>query len=207
MFLLTAPDHATVDQFLAARDGDAYSYPEVGATRLDAPAGYTIDHNRQLLGTGTETYERAQTAIREWKMFDIPWIELIRSDTPIEVGKNVAIAVRHFGFYSLNAARIVYTFDEDGDVQRFGFAYGTLIEHGEIGEERFSVEFDTASGEVWYDLYAFSRPAALLARLGYPLSRYLQKEFAHDSKAAMLCAVSTDGDGLDQGRIVIKYSK
>jgi len=119
-------------------------------------------------------------------MFDFPWVRLCYPDTPIEVGRTVAIAIEHFGFYSLNAARIVYTIDEPA---RSGFVYGTLSEHGEIGEERFSVEH-LASGEVWYELYAFSRPGSLLARLGYPLARHLQKRFATDSKAAMLDAVA-----------------
>jgi uncharacterized protein (UPF0548 family) len=121
-------------------------------------------------------------------MFSLGWVELFHRDTPIEAGRTVAILIRHFGFYSLNAARIVYTIDDAGEIERFGFAYGTLTEHGEIGEERFSVEFHKASGEVWYDLYAFSRPGSLLAKLGYPLSRYLQKAFARDSKHAMASA-------------------
>ncbi|HKB38190.1 MAG TPA: DUF1990 family protein [Gemmataceae bacterium] len=36
---------------------------------------------------------------------------------------------------------------------------------------------------------AFSRPQQLLARLGYPLARRLQKRFARDSAAAMQKAV------------------
>jgi len=101
----------------------------------------------------------------------------------------VAILIRHFGFYSLNAAQIVYVIDEP---QQFGFAYayGTLAEHGESGEERFSVDFDDETGEVSYDLFAFSKPNHFLAKLGYPLVRNLQKQFAEDSKAAMLRAIS-----------------
>ena len=37
---------------------------------------------------------------------------------------------------------------------------------------------------------AFSRPRQMLARLGYPLSRSLQKRFAEGSKAAMMNAAS-----------------
>jgi len=176
-----------IREFLADLEDDRFSYPEVGATRnAAAPPGYNIDHNRQSLGSGDEIFQRAKQAIREWKMFDFPWVRVCYPDTPIEVGRNVAVAIEHFGFYSLNATRIVYTIDE---ANRFGFAYGTLSEHGEIGEERFSVE-QLSSGDVWYDLFAFSRPASLLARLGYPLSRHLQKQFAADSKAAMLEAVA-----------------
>jgi uncharacterized protein (UPF0548 family) len=144
-----------------------------------------------LIGTGTNDFQAAVAAIKTWKMFDMPWVNLCWPDTPIEVGKNVAILVKHFGFWSLNAARIVYVIEETGNVEKVGFAYGTLQEHGERGEERFSVEFHHASNEVWYDLLAFSTPNHVLARLGYPLSRMLQRRFAADSKQAMLRAVES----------------
>jgi uncharacterized protein (UPF0548 family) len=47
----------------------------------------------------------------------------------IQVGTDVAVSVHHFGFYSLNACRIVYIVDEDDPMKRLGFAYGTLAEH------------------------------------------------------------------------------
>jgi len=119
----------------------------------------------------------------------MPWLRLDRTSAPIQVGTDVAVSVHHFGFYSLNACRIVYVVDEEDPVKRFGFAYGTLAEHAESGEERFTVEWDRGD-TIWYDILAFSRPRNLLARLGYPLSRLLQKRFAEDSKAAMLEAVS-----------------
>jgi uncharacterized protein (UPF0548 family) len=122
-------------------------------------------------------------------MFNMPWLRLDRTSAPIQVGTDVAVSVHHFGFYSLNACRIVYVVDEEDPVKRFGFAYGTLAEHAESGEERFTVEWDRGD-TIWYDILAFSRPRNLLARLGYPLSRLLQKRFAEDSKAAMLEAVS-----------------
>ncbi len=193
MFLLSKPTADDISRFLADRVADTISYSEIGATHFTAPAGYNIDHNRIKIGSGREDFERAKNALRAWKMFEMPWVELHRKKTPIEIGQNVAIVVSHYGFYSINGARIVYTFDEVGDeieMERFGFAYGTLVDHGEIGEERFSVEFDRATEEVFYDLFAFSRPAALLAKIGYPITRGLQKEFARDSKTAMLRAVA-----------------
>jgi uncharacterized protein (UPF0548 family) len=122
-------------------------------------------------------------------MFEMPWVELCWPDTPIQAGANDAVLVTHFGTWLLNAARIVYVIEEHGTRERFGFAYGTLKEHAERGEERFSVELHADDGSVWYDLYAFSRPN-LLARLGYPLARSLQKRFARESKSAMQKAVS-----------------
>ena len=101
----------------------------------------------------------------------------------------MAVIARLLGLWWLNACGIVYVVDEEGPVQRFGIAYGTLPEHAESGEERFTVEWREADSAVWYDILAFSRPQQLLARLGYPFARRLQKRFARDSAAAMRRAV------------------
>lgn len=98
--------------------------------------------------------------------------------------------VQHLGFYSLNAARIVYVVDENGPIARYGFAYGTLAEHAARGEERFTVEWDRSEDRVWYKILAFSLPQKTLARLGYPVSQVLQRKFANASKAAMVAATS-----------------
>lgn len=193
MFLFTKPSSTEIQQFLLDSSDDKFSYSEIGATLTDAPPGYVVDRNRIKIGEGSEAFEKAKDAVRSWKMFDLSWLELHSTETPLEIGRNVAIVASHYGFYSINAARIVYTFDETGEeleVERFGFAYGTLIEHGEIGEERFSVEFHRSTGEVFYDLFAFSRPASLFVQIGYPIARNLQKTFAEESKMAMLRAVS-----------------
>lgn len=189
MFLVTKPDRKSIDAFLTSAERDLLSYADVGATRRGGkPSGYSdSDHNRILIGTGEADWERAKRAIREWKMFDLGWCSICWPNTPIEEGRNIAMMAKHMGFWSLNAARIVYTLDEP---QRFGFAYGTLGDHVECGEERFSVELDAATSEVWYDLYSFSRPRHVLAKVGYPYARYLQKHFVGDSKQAMVRACS-----------------
>ena len=186
MFLLTRPSDAQIIEFLGTRKTDSFSYSQIGATAGVPPVGYNIDHNRIILGRGEDDFARAKQAIREWKMFDVPGMKLMYPDTPIETGREVAPLAYHLGFYSLNSCRIVYVIDEP---DRFGFAYGTLTEHAEIGEERFLVELDQESGEVWYDIFAFSRPGNLLVKLGYPYSRYKQKQFAVGSKEAMRRAV------------------
>jgi uncharacterized protein (UPF0548 family) len=132
------------------------------------------------------TFDRAVEAVRGWQMFNMPWLRLCWPTSPIEAGTEIALVVDHFGFFSLNACRIVYLVDEDVGIKRFGFAYGTLEEHAESGEERFTVEWNRADNKVGYDILAFSRPHQRMARLGYPLSRFLQKKFAEHSKLAML---------------------
>lgn len=66
----------------------------------------------------------------------------------------------------------------------FGFAYGTLEEHAESGEERFLVEL-AGDGSVWYEIRATSRPRAWAARGAFPLARALQARFRRDSLARM----------------------
>jgi uncharacterized protein (UPF0548 family) len=188
MFRLSRPTPADISKFISAQKDRKYSYTGVGMTRDGLASDYTVDHNRILLGEGEAAFERARRAVGDWKMFDMPWLKLCWPNTPIEAGANVAVLISHLGFWSLNASRIVYVIDEQGPVSRYGFAYGTLREHGEIGEERFTVEMEQGDQMVWYDLYAMSRPSAL-ARLAYPYTRALQKRFARDSKEAMRKAV------------------
>jgi uncharacterized protein (UPF0548 family) len=188
MFCSSRPSRNSINAFIAAQQNQKFSYGEVGYSRRGQTRGYTLDHNRIKLGQGVDVFERAKQAITQWKMFDMPWIDLCWPDTPIEPGSTVAVVVSHFGFWSMNACRIVYVIGERDSSKPYGFAYGTLPEHGEIGEERFTVEFNTDDETVWYDLYALSRPRTLV-RLAYPFARALQKHFARDSKAAMYRAV------------------
>jgi len=166
------------------------SYSEVGATASSPPRHYNVDHARIQLGQGEAVWNRAVKAVQAWQMFNIPWLTLFWPDSPIRAGTNVVVMVRHFGFWSLNACRIVYMVEDEAAYRRrHGFAYGTLSDHAEQGEERFTVEWNREDDAVWYDILAFSRPRTLLAIMGYPLSRSLQRRFAAASKAAMLAAV------------------
>ena len=189
MFRFSAPSDDEIRRFISGQKDSGFSYPEVGASATAAPTGYNVDHNRIRLGKGEDTWQGAANAIRAWKMFSMPWVSLQWPSAPILVGTDVAVSVHHFGFYSLNACRVVYVVDEEGPIKRFGFAYGTLAEHAESGEERFTIEWNRDDDRVWYDILAFSRPQQVLARVGYPLSRLLQKRFAAGSKAAMLQAI------------------
>ena len=123
-------------------------------------------------------------------MFETGWVALCWPDVPARPEVTVALLVRHFGFWSLNACRVVYAFEKSAPRPRFGFAYGTLTAHSESGEESFSVELDPADESVWYEIYVFSRPKGL-AKLAYPLSRMLQRRFGRDSLAAMRRAVAS----------------
>jgi uncharacterized protein (UPF0548 family) len=190
MFSLRKPSNTKIRQFLRSQQSLPFSYREVGATRGNAPAGYTVDHSRVRLGEGQRTFERARGAIQGWEMFNVGWLRLLWPNAPIQAGTTVGLLTRQFGVWSLNACRIVYVIEEDDlPLRRYGFAYGTLPDHAERGEERFSVEWRRSDDSVWYDIYAFSRPNQFLSIAVYPFTRMLQKRFARDSKRAMIGAV------------------
>ena len=143
------------------------------------------------LGAGPTAFQTARDAINHWEMFNIDWTEVHAPDSPIAPGMDVAVLARVLGLWYLNGCRIVYLIDETGPVETYGFAYGTLRDHAERGEERFSVVWDHADDSVRYDQFAFSTPNNLLTRLNYPLARTVQKRFAKDALAAMVRTVAS----------------
>jgi len=197
VYALSRPGPRAIASFLARQGALPWSYAEVGATRAGAaPAGYAVDHNRRRIGAGAADFERARAAIRRWSMFDLGWVEIHPRAPAIEPGTSVAILVRALGCWSLNASRIVYAVDERGAERRFGFAYGTLPDHAERGEERFTVEW-RADDSVWYDLFAFSRPNQAPTRALAGWTRRMQGRFAAGSLAAMQRAVEGTGGPRD----------
>jgi uncharacterized protein (UPF0548 family) len=191
VFTLRKPSGAQIKAFIESQQLLEFSYPEVGATRTAPPSGYHVDHNRIRLGEGQEIYHYAITALRKWKHFDLGWVQLHPANAPIVVGSVVGVLVHHLAFWSLNPTRIVYVIDEESDVKKFGFAYGTLPDHAERGEERFSIEWHASDDSVWYDILAFSRPNKAAAKLGLPITRMLQRRFARDSLKVMLKYVTS----------------
>jgi uncharacterized protein (UPF0548 family) len=190
MLSLTRPSEACICEFLARRRGLPYSYPDVGCSLGEPPAGYVRDHNRVRLGEGQHTFDRACAALRHWAMFRVGWVEIRPPEAPIAEGTIVGLLAQKLGVWSLFACRIVGVIEEHGPVEAFGFAYGTLPGHALSGEERFTVRWDRRDGSVWYEVLAFSRPARPAWWFAYPVLRRVQKRFAPDSLRAMARAVA-----------------
>jgi uncharacterized protein (UPF0548 family) len=190
MLAIQNPSPETISRFLAAQSPKNYSYQGVGATANSPPPSYVVDRYQGELGQGQETFEAACQALRRWEHFNLSWVRATPNTTPIEPGQVICVIARIFGLWWLNACRIVYIIDEttkqDGaEFKNFGFAYGTLPDHAETGEERFRIQWNRKNDNVTYDIFAFSRPNHLLAKLGYPLVRRVQKSFGRDSLFAM----------------------
>jgi uncharacterized protein (UPF0548 family) len=137
-------------------------------------------------------YERACEAIRRWQMFPESIAQLHGRDQPPRPGLVVGVLYRVWlvPLWVLFPARVVYVVDEAaeteaGNVHRYGFAYGTVADHPERGEERFQVEWHAADDRVYYDLVAIAQPAHWLAKLGYPYTRYEQSRFRRLSGRSM----------------------
>lgn len=180
MFLLGSRVDSKVRRILERQKTSAFSYEGVGRTRTLLPSG-EVNREQFLLGEGSLVFLRAKTAIQEWRMFEVSWVRLYHENVPLKPGNTVAILAGIFVIWIVNVCRVVYVIDEP---RRYGFAYGTLAEHAEAGEERFLVEWRD-DNRVWYEVLAFSREKQLLARLASPIARRLQRKFREDSGRAM----------------------
>ena len=122
-------------------------------------------------------------------MFDIHWLRIFPSNAEIQKDRLVAVVPEHLGFHSVNLCRIVYVTESEGPTISYRFAYGTLPQHAAMGEERFSVVWDKRTDSVCYEILAFSKPNSVLARIGYPLTRMMQRRFSEASLKAMARAI------------------
>ena len=183
---MARPSDELLQSILRRHQAAPLSYPEVGATRDPVlPKGYQIDRHRIELGTGSRTFLAAKSAMQSWRMFDRAWLRIFPEHPEIRAGATIAVVSSHLKFYSINLCRIVYVLDVAEPASVFGFAYGTLGEHAESGEERFTVSRYADDDSVWYEIVAFSKPNAFLVKAGYPIGRAIQKRFARASLAAM----------------------
>jgi uncharacterized protein (UPF0548 family) len=161
--------------------------------RCDALGGISEQPNLLVRPYGLEAMRRANDTVAGWMgaagmavQSDVFGNLVGRYE-----GTVVGVLGRHFSLLSLNACRIAYTIeDETPSLRRYGFAFGTLPGHLERGEERFTVGWHGDDDSVWYEVFAFARPAYPLAKVGTPYVRLVQRRFAVDSLRAIAAAVS-----------------
>jgi len=154
---------------------------------LPLPLAFAHDVSRSRLGAGERVLSAAKEAMRSWAEFDLGWVQVVNPAAPVKTGEYVAVLVYTAGLWSLNISRILETVDTP---TRFGFLYSTTSQHVENGQERFLVELDEEQGSVTYFIEALSKPHHLLARLGSPFARAMQRRFARESHARMKEIVS-----------------
>ena len=177
------------DRLRALRDRgatDSLTYEPVGLSRLTEPAsGYRVDHWSRTIGHGDRVFELARAALREWRVHTGAGLVVEASGPPAE-GDVVAMAAPlPIGFVEV-VCRVVDVVDEPN---RAGFAYGTLTNHPEEGEESFTVT-RADDGTVTFEIVAVSKPRLVLARALPPVARRLQVTVTNRYLDAMQRAVA-----------------
>lgn len=198
-FELTRPGETDLSRRLAAAAGQQITYAPLGLSQRAAPPGFAAGEAAVDLGVGDAAFARACEALRRWREFELSWVSTFPKAPPLEPGAHVLVVARYLGLWSINTCRIVYLLEPDviesgASWRQFGFAYGTLEEHAETGEETFGVRQHLGTGAVSYYVRAVSRERAWLARLGRPFARRLQARFRRDSAEAMRTAMGRLSD-------------
>src|SRR5581483_7287981 len=152
LFFVSRPSNEFLDEFLSQQRDAPFSYQNAGLTKVTATSEFTSDVYRVQLGHGQDLFTKAKAALNDWAMFQLPWVTIYPPRPPLREGSVVAILARGLGFWVLNASRIVYLIGDAGQIEKYGFAYGTLSAHVEKGEERFSVEWRHNDDSVWFEI-------------------------------------------------------
>jgi uncharacterized protein (UPF0548 family) len=170
VFRLRRPQKALVE-LLTEAQAAAPTYSEVGATRKGSlPDGFRHDGYEVHLGEGRDVFEQAVQALRRWQPHKDAGVEVVPRDALVDEQETVVLLLRAAGLWAPAPCRVVYVIDEP---DQFGFAYGTLPGHPEMGEVAFIVSRDSAG--VDFRVTSFSRTVAPLARLGAPVTRWIQR--------------------------------
>lgn len=180
----TAADLAAMAERL--RSGPL-TYDAVGATISGAPPdGFHHVAAQVVLGQGEDTFARAKRALADWQHQRGAGL-VIGAGAEVVEDAVVALAAPLPIGWVIVVCRVLAVIDEPS---RFGFAYGTLAEHPESGEELFMVEIDADQG-VTFRIEAFSKPQHPLAKFGSPVARRMQARATRRYLAAMRDAVDT----------------
>ncbi|WP_425146834.1 DUF1990 family protein [Deinococcus sp.] len=144
------------------------TYERVGVTL--EPGEKPMKRYSVLLGNGQATFQQARAALRGWRTHHSHWLQLYPASSPPTKGQTVLVLLRGVGLCLSFGCRVVRVVDE---ARRYGFAYGTLPEHPERGEELFLIEWQ-ADDRVTFTLSAVSQPANPLYALGRPLGTLMR---------------------------------
>jgi len=146
------------------------TYDEVGATAGEMPSGYRHVRVRRVVGHGREDFEHAADALLAGEAQRRAGARVDASATPFRAGTRVTMRLG-VGILSFRIPCLVVWAERTATAA--GFAYGTLPRHPERGEERFTLTL-RPSGEVVFEIAAFSAPGRWFTRVGAPVGRLVQ---------------------------------
>jgi uncharacterized protein (UPF0548 family) len=123
-----------------------------------------------MLGAQTD-FSHAARALLTWQVQARAGVAVAASSAAVEPDSVVILRVGRRPLSVAAPCRVVYVIDE---ADRQGFAYGTLPGHPESGEESFLIE-RRQDGSVEFTVAAFSRPASRIAKVGGPITTFVQR--------------------------------
>jgi uncharacterized protein (UPF0548 family) len=204
------PDDAACNALLRSAGGVNHgSVATPGAVGEKGPPGFVSDYYAARVGSGARDYDAAVAAVRAWAHADaLPWVRTNRvgqrrgaraviaaaalgpvgpvplwSANPLAV--TAAGAARGAPAFARGAPRVSARPPRDAPGRTYAVTLTTLAPHTLAGAETFAVHEVAGTGEVWYAVASFSRPATLVSLLTYPLVRGLQAAFRAGSAAAV----------------------
>lgn len=146
------------------------TYSAIGQSVRELPPGYGhLACSRRL--PGRTSFAELSQALMSWQVQARSGLRVTASSAQVQ---HDAVVVMRFGIGPASLripCRVVAVFDE---VDRRGFAYGTLPGHPESGEEAFALQRHP-DGSIDFTITAFSRPETMLSRLGGPVTAHLQR--------------------------------
>lgn len=175
--------------------------------------GWNVDQHKDLVAQerpgepeANGPFERLQEALRLYRFADPNLIEAIfDQQSPLE-GRNMLLKAKFLGFTFYFGVRVTRVIDETitnaakQTERRWGFAYRTLKGHFEVGEIRFIISKVSQTGEIFFEVDAYSKPDFIpnfFYRMGFRVfGRSLQKRFAQ-AALERLRAVGKTTEGLN----------
>ena len=165
------PDVTALEVARASVAGRALTYGAVGSSLTgEAVPGFHTHVEGREIGRGSADLAAARAGLRAWQAHAGVGATVHPHAAPIEEGQVVVVSLPAGPVTVLAPCRIVAVVDE---VDRFGFAYGTLPGHPVSGEEAFVVSLDPG-GAVRFEVRVVARPASFAMRLGEPVARAVE---------------------------------
>ncbi|CAK9142798.1 unnamed protein product [Ilex paraguariensis] len=112
--------------------------------------GFSVNHARNLVGSGLETYEKGKIALQSWRHFGLNWA-FVDPKVPIRSGVKFCVCVKEFFPWLMMPLQVVYV-NENRNANKamasFSFGGGTLQ-----GHLLFAFCVNGVSENIWdYDL-------------------------------------------------------
>ena len=163
---------ARLEQFVEAQREQTVTYDGL----VVPTPGFRFTRTLKPLGDGQDVFNRAVSGLEAWAVYP-SWLTLYPAQQPLKGGTDVALITGLGLLKTVSAVRVVSL---ERDNAHAAFTLGTLPQHAVSGGERFCVYRDE-QGRVWYELTAVSKPQQPLVKLGAPVLRLVQAQFARDS--------------------------